>query len=498
MAATVKIGGYPFPVESYSISEDSTPLAAGDTSGGTGVLNITIPAPQSGMDYFQTTGMKWLHDFGRNILQDKPVTFRDSKWGTVSGRINSISQPNPGLISITAITDMNVLNAYNVQAQPFVGTLGNLIRYYVGLATDAPVSVDAALNSRPIPAPGWTGELWYHLKMLAVAHEFEIALVDGVLVFRQLRQRELVKGRDIDRGGDVQVNTLAQKVEVYQYNNEAITNQLVYPIGGWTPELEVLNVNAGETAEYTLELSASVSSIQTPTMVTNVSPRHNSSSVYTVVAGDGLPVNPAMWAARGGSVEITINPDTTSLHVKLRGAEGIPLATGGAAKNFQLALGADTARYSTLRIVGTGVIFDRQKKVFRTGVTPQQTGTEIGVTIDNIFLSTKSQTYSAGVRAAADFAGPVPSLSAQVNRAFKYDGQVTTGNLGGARIFDSATKRPYRVRTGTVNPATVSITAEDDLLHEDVDGFHFGKTYGQVQATRSGHTYRDDYLMGLR
>lgn len=500
MGVSVDIGGYSFPVENYSITEDSTPLAAGDTSGGTGLLNLTILSPQPGMDYVQNTGMAWLNTFGRNVLQDKAVVFRDTRWGMIPGTVGSISQPAPGLITITAATDLNILNAYNITAEPYVGTLGGYIRYCVSLATDQVPEIDPALDFRPIAAMGWVGELWYHLKMLAVAHEFEIALVNGVLEFRLLRQRELVKGREISRSGDVPVPTLARTVEAYQYNIEPITNELVYPPGGWNAEVEVLNVNAGEEATYTLDLSASVSSIEQPVMLTNVLPGYGASSVYTVVANDGLVVPPALWAANGGELKVEINPGGTSLTITIRGAYGVPLATGRAATNFQVAMAADTSgsRYSTLRIVGTGVAFNKQKKTFRTGVPANKTATDVGVTIDNPFLSTKTQTYRAGIRAAVDYSGPVPSFNTEVTRAFRDGGGVTLGNVGGARVVDVASRRPFRVRTASIGPAQVSVQAEDDLLHDDVQAAHTGRTYADVQALRDGITYRDDYLMGLR
>lgn len=500
MGTRIEVNGYVFPVQEWSVAEDATPLAAGDTSGGTGSLTFTLLEPDPDVEYTQDTGVKWLLTYGHNVLLDKAVNFTDTFWGSVSGTIESVQRPSPGKISVSARTDLNQLNAYNITAQPFVGTLGNLLRYYVSLAgTTLPVTVNTALESRPIVAPGWQGELWYYLKQLAVAENFEIALVNGAIVFRQLRQQTVPAGGFKSQGGDLPVPTLAQAVEVYQYNSRAITNELVYPPGGWKPEVEVLNVNAGEEAEYTLELSASVSSIQTPTMQTFVSQEAYSASVYTVVANDGRPVLPAMWKAYGGSVDITINPDTVSLTIKLRGAVGIPLATGGEASLFSLALGSDTtgSRYSTLRLVGSGVAYEPVKKRFATGLTPQQTGTEIGVTIDNIFLGSKSQAYGAGVRAAVQYAGPLPTLSGDTQSP-SVRGVTPSGNVNGARYFDPVSKRYYRIRAATGTPAGASFQSDDDLLHDDQEAYRLGMTYGDVQAVRSGLTYRDDFLIGLR
>lgn len=500
MGVTLKIGGYPFPVQSWQITEDSIPLAANDTSGSTGQITATLKAPDPDLEHVQNTGMKWVLDFGYTILQGKALEFLDTRWGSLTGVVSSVSRPSPATIQVTANVLLNRLNAFNVKAKPFAGSLGNLIRYYVGLGDpQATVSVDPSLETRQLAVPGWNGELWYYLKMLAMAHEFDISTVNGVYTFRRLRQRELPKGLDVSIAAESPVPNLAQTIEVYRYNNRRIVNELVYPPGGWTTSTEVLNVNAGEVSEYTLQLSASVSSVQLPTLQTFVAPDYDASSVYTIVANDGLPVSQAQWAESSGFVHLRIGEDSTSLIITLRGATRVPLRNGGFASNFSLALASEDSgsRYSTLRIVGTGVAFEKEKVTIRTGATERETGTVVGVTIDNPFLSDKNQQYRAGTKAAAQFVNPIPNRAGQVTNAVLTPGN-TLGNIGGMRAFDKATQRPYRIRRSTVSPATLSYNAEDDLLHDDVEQFRAGRTYGEVDAKRAGLTYLDDYLMGLR
>lgn len=492
---------YDFQVLTYSLSEDSTPLAAGDTTGGTGFLSLTLALPDRSLVPLPEKASGWISEFGPNILLQKPISFTDPRWGTVTGTIEAISQPDAATIRVNAVTSMNQLNAYNVTAGPRSTTLGPLLRYYVGLAgAGLSTSVASALSTRPISAQGWTGELWYHLKMLAVAEEFDISLVNGTIRFQPLRQRGVPTVFNQSRSGDTPTPMLAQSVEAYQYSNVGVTNAPVYPPGGWTPEVQVLNVNAGEEAEYTLDLSASVSSIETPVMQTFVAADYTAGSVYTVVANDGLPVPPALWRSRGGSVDVSIGPLSTQLTVKLRGAVGIPLSTGGVASLFSLALASDTSgsNYSTLRIRGSGVAFTPKLRRFRTGVTPQQSGTEVGVTIDNIFLGTKDQTYRAGTRAAVQFSGPVPGAVITTERPLDPGVTPTLGNVPGARMFDPITKRYYRSRAVTYSEGLVDIEFEDDTIHTDIQSFRTGQTYGAVQAGRGGATYRDDYLVGLR
>lgn len=495
MGAKATIAGFSYPVREYTVTEATSPLAAGDSAGETGTITVTINAPDRGLPTTVGSGMHKLATFGSNILLDKAITLQDSTWGTIPGFVSSIQQSGFDAITLTCTTTLNILNAYNVQSQPFAGTLGNLIRYYVSLSgSSSAVSVDGALDGRYVEVLGWTGELWFYFKQLATAHRFEIALVNGTYTFRPLREADIPRGRSIEIGQSVPVPTLAQSVEVYRYKTWAVTNELVYPPGGWTPETEVLNVNAGEETEYTLELSASVSAIQAPTMVTSVDPEHDSSSVYTIVANDGLPIPAAAWRAGGGYLTVAIDPDTRTLTVRLRGATGYPTAQGEEATNFSVALGSDATgnRYSTLRIVGTGVAYTKSLAKFRTGISPLRTGTEVGVTIDNQYLDSQDRVSAAGVRAAAQYSGPIPDMSGQIalpGRGF--------GSVAGSRVIEPITKRPYRVRSASISGLVASYQADDDYLLEDDQTRHEGLTYAQVQTLRSGLSYRDDFLAGL-
>lgn len=548
----------PYEALDFSVDEAATPLAAGDSSGQVGTFSVTIATPSLLGSTRSVNSI--LQSIGPSYLIGHSVRIFDSKKGFTLGEIDSanLSKDN-ATTTLSGTSRMGSLNVYGIQAQPFIGTLGAAFAYYLGLGgitTD--LFVDDDISSRAVVFPGWTGELWFHLKQMAAAQDCDISLVSGVVLLRPIRKRVASNNRDTSRAVSFSTSTLAQSVEVYQYNNRAITNELVYPPGGWTPEVEVLNVNAGETSEYTLELSSSVSSIVQPTMLEFVAQNYSASSVYTIVADDGLPVPPAAWTEYGGSLKLTIDPGTTTLKVVLVGAVGLPTSAGVEATNFSVALGSDVTgnRYSTLRIVGSGVAFDKQKKRVRTGVPASKTSTEVGVTIDNPFISSTNDLYRAGTRAAKMYSGAVPSLTGtviSVNRrgdsgsasyptygavetelksvlggAATY-GQVQTyylttlglptyedvrqhwftvfqnndldqvfGNVQGARIFDAKTARWYRVRQARPTPANISInSADDDLTHSDMLSYFSGRTYGSVQSARSTLTYDQDRMAGM-
>lgn len=553
MGFRVEIGGQVYETSDWTVQEAATPLAAGDSSGSTGSIEITFPFIDSDSHPVSIFGPEW--------FIDKSVRLADSRKGFTLGKVEGLRRNDQtGVYNLTCSTRLGQLNVYGVQALPFVGTLRDAFVYYLSLADiDTDLFIDDVVGDRPVVFPGWNGELWFHLKEMAVSQDCDISLVSGIVLLRPIRARVATRGRDIDRSRSIGGGTLAQGVEVYRYDNRAITNELVYPPNGWTPEVEVMNVNAGEESEYVLELSASVSSIQQPTMETFVGQTYSSSSVYTVVASDGLSVSQEAWVRNGGSLIVTIEPDTTSLRVKLKGATNLPTVSGGPATNFAIALVSDTTgnRYSTFRIVGTGVAFNKEKVYIRTTVPESKTSTKVGVTIDNVFISTIDDLYRAGTRAAKQFSGYSPTLSGSVtaiNRRgdsgvadYPTYGEVRTalneelaapsyadvqdyitqdlglttygedadywfslvrdsavnqvfGNVQGCRIFDKKSRRWYRIRTGTLTPPNIQqFEADDDHIYADVDEYFFNKnyTYADVQTPRNGLTYKQDEMAGL-
>lgn len=542
----------------YTVEEAATPLAAGDSSGQVGTFTLTIPVPDPPLTTTRVTPWSLYRKLGETVFIDTDVRIDDPRKGFTLGRVNSSTvSRDGGTLTLSGVSRVGLLNVYGVQAGPFVGVLRDAFTYYLSLANvSTGLFVDDDIANTPVVFPGWTGELWYYLKQMAASLDCDISLVSGVILLRAIRKRVATSGKDLTRSLSTGGGTLAQAVEVYQYNNRPITNELVYPPGGWNSEVEVLNVNAGEEQEYTLDLSASVTSIQDPVMQTFVAQDYSATSVYTIVANDGLPVSPTLWENNGGSLTVTIAPDTTHLIVRLKGATRIPTSSGAAATNFSVALGSDTTgnRYSTLRLVGTGVAFDKVKHRIRTGVPASKTATDVGVTIDNPFISTADQLYRTGTRAAREFTGTSMSLSGSVTAVNKRgdSGQATYptyaqvqtalataiggtptyaqvqsyytslglttydavreywfnffrnddvdqvfGNVQGARIYDRQSRKWYRIRQGSLKPGEISFgSADDDLTYSDVQGVYSGRTYAQVQTILNGLTYQQVSMMG--
>lgn len=544
MAVTFKIGDEVFEVTDYTVTENATPLAAGDVSGSVGTLEISIPTPDP--DLYPNHVINVL---GPESLIDKPVELLDTFRGFTLGTVAEVSQSG-GVISLTCLTRLGDLLVYNVQALPFSGTLEDALVYYLSLAeVNTEFLIDDSLKNRKVSFSGWSGELWTHLKELAASQDCDISLVSGVILFRPLRTREAIRGRDLQKTRDNSLPNLAQAIEVYNYNNKPITNQMVYPPNGWVSDDQVLTVEADTSAEYVLNLSASLSSVEQPTPVSWVGSNQlgGQGSVYTVLTDNGQKVSPSVWTANGGRVDVFINADTTSITVRIRAARGL-WANYRRVKSYSLALPTDSDQNlrPTLRVVGSGVQFRKEKVTIPTSVPPSKSTTPVGVTIDNPFISSTNDAYRMGTRAARSYAGISPSITGDISAINKRGdtgeavyasygevqslysgktyGEVETsigsvtykahrndinsqfsnedinqafGNVQGTRIYDPKTRRYYRITTGRIKPGSISIEADDDLLHDDIQDLYKGMLYSDVQAIHEAFSYQQVELAGL-
>lgn len=555
MGFQLLIGGDTFEMVDFSATEASSPLSAGDSSGQVGTINLTVKrvdlndfAPASIQDG-NFPGDPVSAILGSQMLIGKDIRLTDTRKGFTLGRVSTVSDGLGGTFSLTCESRLGLLNVFDIQAEPFVGTLSGAFHAYMGLAgISTDIFIDPAIANVPVVFPGWYGELWLNLKNMAASLDVELSLVSGVILLRPIRSRVSDPGKASSESFSIG-GSLAQFVEVYHYNNRAINNELVYPIGGWSEDVSVINVNAGESVEEVLTLSASMSSIQQPTMQTFVSREHSSSSVFTVVGDDGLPISPVAWSNSGGSLSVEINPDTVSLTVKIQApTKPLPNKSGEAIGVYSISLSSDasTGRYSTLRIIGTGVAFDKQLVRFPTGVPASKTATEVGETIDNPFISSLEQLYTAGSRAAKRYKGTSLQLTSEViavnqlgdsgiatypsyldvkeSYGSRTYGQVKTlnagktyakiqsdlvdsmrddfanqvfGNVAGARIYSRRLLRWFRIREGTLNAGKISVSGDDDLLYGDIKRVITGRTYKQEREMFSGLTYQERNLAGM-
>lgn len=553
MGIKAVIGGHEYQANEYSVEESATPIAAGDTSGHVGEVRFTIPAIDRNLNPESR-----IAKFGPQILIGQPYELHDSRKGFVLGTISSANiDRGSGEYVLAGSSRMGALNIYNVTANPYVGTLAGAVEYYLSLAgIEHQWLVDDVIADMPVVLPGWFGELWYHLKMLVVAHECDIALVSGVIVVRPIRVRETELGREVSADIEIGGGSTAQAVEVIQHNNRPITNALVYPPGGWGDETPILTVAAGERLEQELELSASVSSIVQPVMKKFV-PRYGSTtSEFCITNDEGNVVDPDEWARLGGWLKVTIGPDTKTLILTIK-APDMWNTKNGPVRTYSLGYGKssdthDWERYGSLRIIGTGVAFHRQEIMVRTALSENQTDDEVGETVDNPFISSRDDVFRTGTRAALRYTGQYKTYGGEVisinrrgdtgERNYPTWGEVIAaaggtdqswadgmtgvsagldtydeitehwysfvrdrytnqvfGNVTGSRVWNRDTNRWYRIRDARVTAESISIReAEDDTTWADAETYYSDiNTWADYKALYDGLTWGQVDLIGL-
>ena len=540
MGVTISIGGRSVHPESYSISESSTPLAGGDSSGAVGTIDADL------------TNVPELPAF---LNVERPLEVIDTALGSSVGTIRRLSR-NDSSGARYSVFASNRLGEFNIETQvlPFTGRLEDAFRYYCSIANiDTGILVDPSIADRQVNFLGWNGNLWNHMKMMATAISADLNLISNNVVLRPVRLFEAIRDREVEASAEIDSTDLALKQEVVWHPSDYIERGLIYPSGGWRSDINPLTVTPGETVEVILDDSkdvfASIFEIEQPVAQSFVSQDHDSSSVYSVVGDDGLPIPPAQWADFGGRLTVGIGEDTQSLVVTITGAVGLYQANGDPMKTFRIGIASGTGAnntYSTLRVVGRYINTRAESIILPTGVDEFRTGQEFAPTIDNPFLNNLEDAYSAGIRGARRYAGRRMTLStsvtainkrgtpgtanyppysfvqaaydgltyagvgslnaglsyAQVQQAFydqvqdTFDNQVF-GNAPGARVWDYESGRYYRVRQATTTWGDMQIESDDDLIIGDAQTFFQGQTYAQVNDHYAGQTYYEAAVRGL-
>lgn len=469
----------------YQLTETTQPL--GDGGGGAEAANFTatLRVPEQ-EPMFVENGVRYLKGKTCQLT---------TRHGVVNGTIINADSSNGVDITVDCMTEMGALNAYNVTAPPFSGTLGELLATYMGLiAETAPdFTIDPALTDRPVVAPGWTGELWHYLKQLCAAERMQVVFrPEGGIHFAPIAPRT----DDLPEHASIQYrengSSLAETVEVIRYNSRRIENMLIYPPEGPSDGEPTITVGPGEYAEFILELGASVETFDEPVYVDYVSRGHTESSVYTIVdnAGDTVPLS--MFKNNGGLLKFELMPDRTSIKVSMKAPDRINRDQFEVITSYSLASGANDSAtpYPTLRIIGTGIYLGTEKITYPTGVPKLLTGTRVGTTVDNFFIRTASQASYAGKRAAIAYSGFSPEV--QVTALDAPAGE--WGQIGG---LVNAGRMDYRITGASYTPDGVQLTGEYHTRHTRHDTQLDGMDYDTATQFSADLTYADEQNRGI-
>lgn len=510
-------------LKSYSVQEDSTPIDPGSSFGGVG--QITVQANEA----------------RDSVLLLGEVILNDGVRGKTTGTVRNVASTN-GDLTITADSILGLLNSDHT-VQPYFGNFAGAIQYYcdlVGIPND--VTVEQSLAGRQVVFPGWTGNVWVHVKQMLSAQEVEMALVYNRVIVRPLRTIVANTDRTITSSWSADNQNAAKKVEVYYYNNSYTVDAEVYPRAG--EEATIYQVDANETIVITEQINGSLTSINQPTVVdfVNDATYAGTGGVYSVSGNDGLPITAAQWQGQGGSVRVRITEDPSIIEINIHGASMPEYAP------YRIAMSSGSSNfYNSLHVTGTGVVWDKQKITLPTGATSAVTGEEVGITVDNPFISTPSQAYSLGGRTAAAYAGlnyTISGTSFDINRDdasrdliqatiadfndsvsagtpisefntewagqtiedFNAYWQATVDNLWANQLFGNAAgarvltpDANFRIDTATTTEASVQYTASLDTLISDFnDKWPAGTTIAQFNAAQAGKFLKDFSMIPLR
>lgn len=507
MGTLIYLGGAWTPAASYSVTEHGTPTFAGDSSGGVGSVRIDIPSQARGVDGKRVNP---------NTYKGKTFSIEDSEYGSVYGTVVGISESG-GVTTLDCLPRLTRLNIYNVSAKPFGGTLAGAFNYYLDIAkvptNERRISSDA--NNQDVHLPGWNGELWLHLKQLAAAFNYDIQTAGKQIIIEPQRRRVMETIGWVDKQSAWNPVTKATAVEVYQYNSKWYSDYPFYPVSA--SDSNVVNLKAGEQTITQIDLRGSVevfrvknssgqnvySTSIAPVYDENLTATMTTESRFCITYGKGTRVTKERWLRGGGRLTVKINPDTFTATVTGVGPVGVLDGNGNAVDTFNVAIVQSGITYDGLRLRGRGVRVVKSKRRFNTGITASEAETEVGITVDNIFLNSWNQVANAGVDAATFSAGGRWSSSATLNGAIRTtsgnpEADQIIGTMGGMRFYDERTASFYRVRQASVSAQGIEVSNADlDNTYGDMDAALSGVTYEDVTALYAGETYEQVRARGV-
>jgi len=331
---------------------------------------------------------------------------------------------------------------------------------------------------------------------------------------------------------------------VWEWNQSTKTYGFVFGSLDSNPQVYQVNSDETITVEIPINTSISAGTIKQPTVIDALSLSLSggrylgTDSVYTVIDKEGLPYTAAQWNAGKGSISVKVKQDTKTLEVKIKGAKDVDRGP------FRIARASNDATYGSLYIVADGILANKELKTFYTGAPIVKVGQEIGITIDNPFIDSTAEAYTALAIASAKYAHPQQTISVQtvgINRTdtsqnfryptfdefaaaqgvktfaqfatdeagitfAQYDAEWKTetidtfenqafGNVNGARVLYGPAW--YRIRSATLNESSVSYTAEVDTTIEDFNDDNPYLSFKEFNTRFAGKKFEDYALIPL-
>lgn len=445
----------------YTITENATPLTPTDTSGGATTVQLGIE------DFDQAM-----------LLAGGELTVYEDGVAIVQGIIDTPSSDG----NTVSLTSMSIISRMNVvrKVPPFRGSVdGYIAMLLASVGVTRPLTVSVGIAERPVVAHGFKDNVLSRVKEFCASQGIELSDRGDAVFLRQPRERT-IDAENITGGGvSADSGQRGQKIEVINHNSQYLVNALVYPPAtyddsddvmtraGWTPDAPILTVASGSVAVYEVPIVGSLLSVEQPTCVKSIGPDEGpAGGVYTVIGQGSVTggeesietLSPAEWAAQGGSLTVKVGENYDTIIITI--ASGVNERLYGP---FAIAMNAGSSSYySSLRIRGTGIIDFKEKITYPTGLTDDDTETEVAATIDTPYIQTRAQADRIAAEAAVAYSVPRLLLTAGADNP-----GLEPGDIAGARFRDR--NHFYRIVTAASGAGGVAFTAADDTTMDDFD-----------------------------
>ena len=474
MVDSIKINGeQEWEYGSIQATEDGTPRTPVDADGGFPELTIEAPERQR----------------SRFIVGEKLDISIDED-GVTQGDIYSV-ETKDGWATVKAFGLASILDVERT-ALPFSGTVKQALDYYFGLAGyTGKLVISSAIASQQVKLLGFYGNLFDFVnKQLCPMLGAEMTQIADEIIFRQAGVRSIDSLNDTARTLNVEANKEYTHVSVTFYEREEITNKLVLPKSTTRVDYdEVISVNHGETVEKEFELNASLSSVKTPAYNSGAGPypKDDTTGEFRVIDKEGKTLTNAQWKSGGGKIEVEIGEDTKTLIVRITG----PKYNNRSPFKVGYAAGGDRD-FPTLRIVGTGMRFNKKTFKTRTPGNPETASDGYGLEIEDECIDSYARACTVAANAAATVSGNSVTLGVE-NASF---GDDALGNVAGARVRQGDSI--YRVTSATLGKTGWSYDAVPDTTYSDFKVALDGATYDDFKTLWGEETYADFLAAPLR
>ena len=412
MAIKAHVNNKPIEVTNYRVSEDATPLDPGSMEGGYGEITLS--------------GLNHEDDI---FLRDEVVNLHDYQRGRTSGNVTEIDVRKPE-VTITGDSVLGMLNSWH-RIPTVIGTFADLIQTWFDAAgVTAPVEYEDGIGDRPIMSMAHNDNLWDRFKLLLSAQQVEASLVDNVVVFREPRKFEAYTNREIESGWFVGRGETAKYVEVAWYETKHFENTEFYPASRGSDDIPIMQVDSTEQVEYAIQLDATLYYLPEGDIppVDEVPNMPTTFSTYSVVGNDDLPIPAQMWLDHGGRLWVEQDPDDPhTVLVHILGAALFDLSP------FRIAMSSGAGvYYNSLRLVGSGVTYVEHMTTLTTGASTSTTGSDIGITVQNPYITSPGMALNAGIKTAAAYSGLQAEMQGQalnINRRNEHEYVITLGSI---------------------------------------------------------------------